>query len=322
MSGNEEEEKTRKTHPFSLSYQQQQVLLLLKSSDRISHDLEELTRVAEAIGKEAGGGEGSAACILQNISTPTLALRRWHPLRPGAEFRAFFDTGCRLVALCQRDITQHFEGLARDRGGVLRSVARFVRRELAPALLQVARPALDDSTSSSVPPSSVLDASRLVADLYVHASGKVRLVDLGVPGGTTSPLLFASFEEIFAERGGGGGGGGGGGEEGSGNGNGEEEEIDNDDASDAELSLPSSSEDEEDEEGEEEESEEEEGDGRAERRTTTLPPYERPPKVRFRVVGSARGGIAPGRSLYGAPHDFADGECVEALVERLKATEG
>lgn len=248
-------------------------------------------------------------------------------MRPGAEFRAFLDTGCRLVALCQRDITQHFEGLARDREGVLRTVARFVRRELAPALLAVARPAVDDSSSSlPQPPSSVLASSRLVADLYVHASGKVRLVDLAVPGGTTSPLLFASFEEIFAERE----------EEGNGNGNGngeegeEEEQIDNgDDASDAELSLPSSSEDEEEESEEEESEEEEADDGRAERRTTTtttplpLPPSQRPPtKVRFRVVGGARGGIAPGRSLYGAPHDFADGECVEALVERLKATEG
>ena len=57
--------------------------------------------------------------------------------------------------------------------------------------------------------------------------------------------------------------------------------------------------------------------GRAEQQQLT-PPTAR--VVRFRVV-AARGGIAPGRSLYGAPHDFADGDCVEALVERLKATE-
>ena len=338
------------------------MLLLLKSSDRISHDLEELSRVAEAIQKgdddDGGGGEGdpssSSADLVQNISTPTLALRRWHPLRPGAEFRAFFERGCSLVALCQRDITQHFEGLGRDRRGVLGSVARFARRELAPALLAAARPASAGAPPpSSLAPPSALASSRFVADLYVHASGKVRLVDLAVPGGTTSPLLFSAWEEVFPERGGGGGGGaaaggggggggggaaagGGGGEE---NGSGErdegeeeregEEEIENggddDDASDVELSIPSSSSDDDDEE--EGEESEDGGSERAEQQTLPSPPPARRERagarVRFRVVaGSARGGIAPGRSLYGAPHDFADGECVEALVERLKATEG
>jgi len=300
------------------------VLLLLKSSDRISHDLEELSLVAEAIQKgDEHQSSPSAENILKNISAPTLALRRWHPLRPGAEFRAFFDAGVSLVALCQRDVTQHFEGLGRDRRGVLRSVARFACRELAPALLVAARPA-SAGASSSVPSPSVLASSRLVADLYVHASGKVRLVDLAVPGGTTSPLLFSSWEEVFPELRRGGGAAAGGGEE---NGSGEREEAreegeeeigsgddDDDDASDAELSLPSSSSDDDDDE----ESSSDEGDEGSEARAgkQTLPTA----RVRFRVV-AARGGIAPGRSLYGAPHDFADGDCVEALVERLKATE-
>lgn len=307
------------------------MLLLLKSSDRISHDLEELSRVAEAIQKgDEDQSSSSAENILKNISAPTLALRRWHPLRPGAEFRAFFDAGVSLVALCQRDVTQHFEGLGRDRRGVLRSVARFARRELAPALLVAARPA-SAGASSSVPSPSVLASSRLVADLYVHASGKVRLVDLAVPGGTTSPLLFSSWEEVFPELRRGGGAGGGGEENGSGEqeeGREGEEEIgngdDDDDASDAELSLPSSSSDDDDDDEEESSDEEDEGsEGRAEQqqqRPTTLPTAAAARVVRFRVV-AARGGIAPGRSLYGAPHDFADGDCVETLVERLKATE-
>ena len=303
-----------------------QVLLLLKSSDRISHDLEELSRVAEVIAKGDSGDPNPSTELLQNVSAPTLALRKWHPLRPGAEFRAFFEVGCSLVALCQRDITQHFEGLAGDRRGVLESVARFVRRELAPAL-RVARPA--SSASSAPPPSSILASSRLVADLYVHASGKVRLVDLAVPGGTTSPLLFSAWEHVFPERRG---------EERSGGEERrrqEEEEVESGDdehTSDAELSLPSSSDDDDDEEEDDSEDDEASERGAAEQQqqqqqqqTTTLPPYEErpPPRVRFRVIGGARSGrIAPGRSLYGAPHDFADGECVEALVERLKATEG
>ena len=300
------------------------MLLLLKSSDRISHDLEELSRVAEAISKGDGGdpSSSSTADLLQNVSAPTLALRRWHPLRPGSEFRAFLEVGCSLVAVCQRDITQHFEGLSRDRRGVLESVARFVRRELAPAL-RVARPASRGSDSSSVPappPSSVLASSRLVADLYVHSSGKVRLVDLAVPWGTTSPLLFSAWEEVFPEKTGRERNGSVGGEQEQG-----EEEIENgddEDASDAELSLPSSSDD--DAEGEESGDEDGERTEQQQQQHATFPPHERPPpapRVRFRVVGGAAGGrIAPGRSLYGAPHDFADGECVEALVERLRTT--
>lgn len=291
------------------------MLLLLKSSDRISHDLEELSRVAEAIEKGDGDeDQGSSAELLQNISTPTLALRKWHSLRPGAEFRAFLEKEYVLVALCQRDITQHFEGLSRDRRSILKSVARFVRRELAPAL-RIARPASSDS-SSLLPPSSVLASSRLVADLYVHANnGKVRLVDLAVPGGTTSPLLFSAWEEVYPERARerGQNGTSGGQEEGQE----EEEEIeDGDDASDAELSLPSSS---DEDEGDDSEGGEE---SEQHQQQTAFPPHEPAPRVRFRVVSgaSSRGRIAPGRSLYGAPHDFADGECVEALVERLRTT--
>ena len=98
----------------------------------------------------------------------------------------------------------------------------------------------------------------------------------------------------------------------------EEEEIE--DASDAELSLPSSSSEDVEEEEDDGYTDEICESGTAEQQQQkTLPPYERPRRVvRFRVVGGAasRGRIAPGRSLYGAPHDFADGECVEALVER------
>lgn len=281
------------------------MLLLLKSSDRISHDLEELSRVAEAIENGDEDPRSSPAELLQNISTPTLVLRKWHSLRPGAEFRAFLEKDCVLVALCQRDITQHFEGLSRDRRSILKSVARFVRKELAPAL-RVAQPASSDS--SAAPPSSVLASSRLVADLYVHANnGKVRLVDLAAPGGTTSPLLFSAWEEVYPERRGER-------ENGSGEQQQEEKEGDiekGDDASEAELSLPSSSDDDEGEESEDDEQQQ-----------TSFPPYEPALRVHFRVVSgaSSRGRIAPGRSLYGAPHDFADGECIEALVERLRTT--
>lgn len=249
---------------------------------------------------------------------------------------------CELVALCQRDITQHFDGLARDRANILKRVARFVRRELAPALSQVARPASpspmqgEQQSSSSAPPPppssfsrprlSALATSRLVADVYVHAKGKVRLVDLALPEGTTSPLLFSSWEEVFSgsdnddgdrEE-----------EEANGNGIGDENDGEEDeDASDAEFSLlsSSSSSSSSSDEGDDEDDDE---DGNI---TTTAnnnnnnnssgSRRKKKKRVRFRVV-SAAGGIAPGRTLYGAPHDFLDGECVEALVERLRTSEG
>lgn len=56
-----------------------QVLLLLKASDRVAHDL---TRALQ--GCEAASDDEPLPPL-----TATLALRKWHTLRPRSEFRCF-----------------------------------------------------------------------------------------------------------------------------------------------------------------------------------------------------------------------------------------
>ena len=237
-----------------------EVLLLLKASDRAAHDvdaLRELVQAHEAGGaREGGAGGDSPPPPPAPAPTPTPALRAWRPPRPGSEFRAFIVDGA-LVAVCQRDVTQSFAGLKGRRRALLPRVSAFVRAVLDPAL-----PHLTD----------------YVADVAVGSAG-VRLVDVAPFGGATSALLFDWGDALLAA-----GAPGAGGEDASAAGS---------DASDAELTAGEASGG--------------EGGGGGPRARTP-----------FRVVGAA-GRIAPGRSLYGAPHDMVSGEVVDALVDRLRA---
>ncbi len=96
----------------------EQVVLMLKSSDRIAHDLELLRRgrggergtPGRDEGEEADrtvGPEGAAV-------PPVLALRRWRrDLLPERELRCFVRAGA-LVGACQRDVSQRFPQLAAE----------------------------------------------------------------------------------------------------------------------------------------------------------------------------------------------------------------
>jgi hypothetical protein len=69
---------------------------MLKSSDRISHDIDILL---------------SQQWRHAVRPAPVLVLCKWHDLRPEREFRCFVKGGD-LVGACQRDISQHFPQLA------------------------------------------------------------------------------------------------------------------------------------------------------------------------------------------------------------------
>jgi hypothetical protein len=75
------------------------VLLLLKSSDRVAHDLCDARRLcgpgaAADQPDDAGGDSSDAAWVL--------VLRKWSALRLSSEFRCF-RSGGHLIAACQRD---------------------------------------------------------------------------------------------------------------------------------------------------------------------------------------------------------------------------
>lgn len=105
-----------------------EVLLLLRASDRVAHDichaLAEAAAAAAAVessgrSSSAAGSDAPAPAAVQHC----LALRRWYDLQPGREFRCFVR-GQALVGASQRDLTQCFEFL-KEAGE---------RRELAEAI--------------------------------------------------------------------------------------------------------------------------------------------------------------------------------------------
>eukprot|EP00198_Chlamydomonas_reinhardtii_P011436 XP_001700773.1 predicted protein [Chlamydomonas reinhardtii] len=143
-----------------------EVMLLIKSSDRVSHDVE----ILEA----AMAAWGSGADVEATAGSPVLVLKKWQQLRPEREYRCFVRDR-RLVAVSQRDISQAFPALSPDVVvDVRRRIWRFWEERLA--------------SGSRLP----LDSCAL--DVYVPFDSpswqSVRLVDVNPLLDTTSPLLY------------------------------------------------------------------------------------------------------------------------------------
>lgn len=81
------------------------VLLLLKSSDRVAHDLCDARRLCSEAPPE-------------DEHKWVLVLRKWSNLRPSGEFRCF-RSGGQLLAACQRDRYSHYPFLAEEREQLL-----------------------------------------------------------------------------------------------------------------------------------------------------------------------------------------------------------
>ncbi|KAL4425346.1 hypothetical protein ABPG75_009362 [Micractinium tetrahymenae] len=157
------------THP-------DEVLLLLRSSDRVAHDIcaalpEAAAAAALAPAASATSGSTAAAAAPPEVQH-CLALRRWHDLQPGREFRCFVR-GHALVGGCQRDLTQCFEFLREERAELAAAIAAFHARHIQ----------------------GRFPHPHFTYDVYVAASGAVKLMDFNPVGGTTAPLLF-SWEEL------------------------------------------------------------------------------------------------------------------------------
>ncbi len=109
-----------------------QVLLLLKSSDRVSHDLELLQQMAachqtlSADTRQSAEHVPSAAASPAAASAPRaqLVLRRWQDLRPEREFRCFVHNHA-LVAISQRDPSQYFPQLAGEAASIRAVICTF-----------------------------------------------------------------------------------------------------------------------------------------------------------------------------------------------------
>ncbi|KAG1670189.1 hypothetical protein FOA52_014965 [Chlamydomonas sp. UWO 241] len=155
-----------------------QVVLMLKSSDRVGHDLEllqqRLRAPAGTSGSTSSGGDISTSGPAATLVQPVLVLRKWYDLRPEREFRVFVR-GSRLVGACQRDVSQHFpqlhgpDALPPIRAAIRRFHAQHIARHFP--------------------------LSEYVVDLYVATNLTTKLIDFGCASSGTSPLLF-SWEEL------------------------------------------------------------------------------------------------------------------------------
>eukprot|EP00658_Telonema_sp_P-2_P042503 TRINITY_DN3051_c0_g1_i2.p1 TRINITY_DN3051_c0_g1~~TRINITY_DN3051_c0_g1_i2.p1 ORF type:complete len:326 (+),score=100.04 TRINITY_DN3051_c0_g1_i2:177-1154(+) len=143
-----------------------EVFLLLKSSDRVGHDLHEA--LSEAM--------DNTPCppTEQTQVEWVLGLRKWSNLVPSSEFRCFVHTQ-RLIAVCQRDSAQYYPFLLEDSPDLQTALHTFYHEKL----------------HGQVPLGSY------VFDAYVSKERKVYLLDFGPFGAPTSPAMFA-WEELAA----------------------------------------------------------------------------------------------------------------------------
>lgn len=142
-----------------------QLLLLLKSSDFVRHDL---VAPFEHCSDDAGPAE----------LTYRLVLRRWTEINPGHEYRCFVSRG-RLVGVCQRDATSCYGHIRGERDSVVTDVRSFF---------------LEHVDGRFPLESYIFDVVRRGKDV-------VKLVDFNPFGPPTDAVLF-DWEEL--EAGGGG----------------------------------------------------------------------------------------------------------------------
>eukprot|EP00172_Hildenbrandia_rubra_P000166 Plantae.Rhodophyta-Hildenbrandia_rubra.ctg1074.p1 GENE.Plantae.Rhodophyta-Hildenbrandia_rubra.ctg1074~~Plantae.Rhodophyta-Hildenbrandia_rubra.ctg1074.p1 ORF type:complete len:412 (-),score=79.84 Plantae.Rhodophyta-Hildenbrandia_rubra.ctg1074:2639-3874(-) len=137
----------------------QEVLTLIKSSDRVAAYVKERVGVIERSG-DRGDGQIS------------LGLRQWADMNPSMEFRCFVKNQ-RVIAVSQRDVTACFEFLLTQKDNIVEKITgRFEDR-------------IRDR----------LGLETFVMDVYIDRRERVWVIDLGAWGEPTASLLY-SWDEL------------------------------------------------------------------------------------------------------------------------------
>ncbi|XP_073407354.1 translation initiation factor eIF2 assembly protein [Dendrobates tinctorius] len=105
-----------------------------------------------------------------------LVLRKWCELIPGAEFRCFVKEN-KLIGISQRDYTQYYEHVCKQKEDICRSIQEFFKENIQYKFLD----------------------EDFVFDIYKDCEGKIWLIDFNPFGEVTDSLLF-TWEELLNGR--------------------------------------------------------------------------------------------------------------------------
>lgn len=138
------------------------VYLLLKSSDRVSHDINHPFRKCE-------DGEDN---VMSESSGFVLVLRKWHEILSSTEFRCFVRKG-HIAAISQRDTASHYPYIAEFYDDIHSQIKEFFDKKIA----------------------NKFPDSDYVFDVFLQSKTVVKLVDFNPFGAVTDPLLF-TWDEL------------------------------------------------------------------------------------------------------------------------------
>lgn len=140
------------------------VYLLLKSSDFVMHDVMHTLDGVSNVDKHS---------TTSNLPKLQLSLRKWCNLHPNMEFRCFVFQN-QLLAISQRNHTQHFPHLTRDRMLLRSLIIEF----------------FDDVIHSRFP------SKNYTFDIYIDKKERLWLLDFNVWGSQTDALCF-EWDELL-----------------------------------------------------------------------------------------------------------------------------
>ena len=138
------------------------VYLLLKSSDRVSHDINNPFRKCE---------DREDNTLLES-SGFVLVLRKWQEISSSTEFRCFVKKG-HIIAISQRDTASHYPYIAQNYDEIHSRIKEFFHQKI----------------SGKFPDDSY------VFDIYLKSNKVIKLVDFNPFGDLTDPLLF-TWDEL------------------------------------------------------------------------------------------------------------------------------
>ena len=138
------------------------VYLLLKSSDRVSHDINHPFRKCE---------DGEDNSLLESCGY-FLVLRKWQEISSSTEFRCFVKKH-HIIAISQRDTASHYPYIAQNYNEIHSLIKEFFNNKI----------------SGNFPDSTY------VFDVYLKSSKEIKLMDFNPFGDITDPLLF-TWDEL------------------------------------------------------------------------------------------------------------------------------